>query len=62
MGGYGGFVWPAFGVTALVMIWLLTTSLRRLRLIQRDLDRLQAAKPGRGNRQARGVGTGETAA
>ena len=31
MGGYGAFVWPAYGVTALVLGWLLASSLRRLR-------------------------------
>ena len=62
MGGYGGFVWPAFGVTAVVMIWLLTASLRRLRANQRLLDRLQAANPGRRNRPTRGADTRETAA
>ena len=63
MGGYGGFVWPAFGVTAVVMIWLLTASLRRLRANQRLLDRLQAANnPGWRNRRTRGADTRETAA
>jgi heme exporter protein D len=31
MGGYGGYVWPAFGVTALVLLGLLLASLRSLR-------------------------------
>ncbi len=31
MGGYGAFVWPAYGITAAVMIGLLAASLRRLR-------------------------------
>ena len=35
MGGYGAFVWPAFGVTALVMVGLLAASLRRLLALQR---------------------------
>ncbi len=61
MGGYGGFVWPAFGVTAAVMIWLLNASLRRLRANQRLLDQLQAANPGRRNRPVRGADSGETA-
>ena len=45
MGGYGGFVWPAFALTAAVLIGLLMTSLRRLRTLQSDLARLQAAEP-----------------
>ncbi len=60
MGGYGGFVWPAFGMTAGVMIWLLTASLRQLRANQRLLDRLQTANPRR-NRQSHGADTKETA-
>lgn len=41
MGGYGGFVWPAFAVTALVLIALGLDSLRSLRANQRALSRLQ---------------------
>lgn len=53
MGGYGGFVWPAFVLTALVMIWLWVTSLRRLRALERALAEAKIAPPGsRGGRQA----------
>jgi len=45
MGGYGGFVWPAFGLTAAVLIGLLVTTLRRLRALQDDLLRLQTPAP-----------------
>jgi heme exporter protein D len=41
MGGYGGFVWPAFALTAAVLIGMLVTTLRRLRALQNDLARLQ---------------------
>ena len=47
MGGYGGFVWPAFGLTALVMVWLLVASLRRLRANERLLARTGSARPRR---------------
>ena len=47
MGGYGGFVWPAFGLTALVMVWLLVASLRRLRTNERLLARTGGARPER---------------
>jgi heme exporter protein D len=30
MGGYGAFVWPAYGVTALVLVAVLIASLRAL--------------------------------
>ncbi len=45
MGGYGGFVWPAFALTAAVLIGLLVTSLRRLRSLQSDLAHLRAPEP-----------------
>ena len=41
MGGYGRFVWSAYGVAALVMLGLLLQSLRQYRARQRELDRLQ---------------------
>ncbi len=47
MGGYGGYVWPAFGVTALIMIWLLAASLRRLRENENLLKQMQATTPRR---------------
>jgi len=47
MGGYAVFVWPAFGLTALVMIWLLVATLRRLRERERAMAELQAASPRR---------------
>ena len=45
MGGYGGFVWPAFVLTAAVLVGLLVTTLRRLRALEGDLQRLQASEP-----------------
>jgi heme exporter protein D len=47
MGGYAAFVWPAYGLTALVMVWLLVATLRRLRERERALAELQAANPRR---------------
>lgn len=41
MGGYGGFVWPAYGVTAVVLVGLLVASLRALRKRQAALDALE---------------------
>ncbi len=48
MGGYGAFVWPAFGVTALILGWLLAASLRRLRGLERALAAHGIAPPGAG--------------
>ncbi|MEE8499512.1 MAG: heme exporter protein CcmD [Kiloniellales bacterium] len=53
MGGYGAFVWPAFGLTALVMVWLLAASLRRLRGLERDLAEHNIAAPGGGRARRR---------
>ncbi len=47
MGGYAGFVWPAYAVAALVMGALLAQSLRRYRKAQRALDDLQSRRPRR---------------
>ena len=33
MGGYGAFVWPSYGLTAVIMVVLLIASLRGLKLI-----------------------------
>ncbi len=52
MGGYAAFVWPAFGVSAAVMLGLWLASLRRLRGSQRRLARLQAERPSRRGRRA----------
>ncbi|MBK8176797.1 MAG: heme exporter protein CcmD [Rhodospirillales bacterium] len=48
MGGYGGYVWPAFGITILVLAALLIASLRSLRARKAALDALerQAAESG----------------
>ncbi|MCE2482760.1 MAG: heme exporter protein CcmD [Alphaproteobacteria bacterium] len=47
MGGYAAFVWPAFGVTVLVMVGLLLASLRSLRRERRALELMEKARPRR---------------
>src|SRR5512147_927977 len=42
MGGYGAFVWSAFGITALVLAILLMVSVRSLRTNEAALAALQA--------------------
>ena len=42
MGGYAGFVWPAFAVTALVLAWLVIDSLQRLRRAEAGLAALES--------------------
>ncbi len=52
MGGYGAFVWPAFGLTAAILLALLIDSLRRLKTGQRALARLEAESPERRSRRS----------
>ncbi len=59
MGGYGAFVWPAFGASALVLGWLWVSSLRRLRGLERALAAQGRTAPGGGGKR-RGA-EGETA-
>lgn len=41
MGGYAGFVWPAYAVALVVLGGVAVQSWRRYRASLRDLDRLQ---------------------
>jgi heme exporter protein D len=43
MGGYAGFVWPAYGVAATILGGIAAQSWRRYRASRRALDRLQSA-------------------
>ncbi len=43
MDGYGGFVWPAFAVTVLVMAALLMATLRSLKVREETLAALKAS-------------------
>jgi heme exporter protein D len=45
MGGYAVFVWPAYGLSALVMIGLAFSAWRTLRVRERDLARLRDQLP-----------------
>jgi len=40
MGGYATYVWPAYGVTALVLVGLFVASVVGLKRRQRQLERL----------------------
>jgi heme exporter protein D len=44
MGGYAGFVWPAYGLAAIVLAGLLVVSLRQLRKAEAELAALGLAK------------------
>jgi len=56
MGGYGAYVWSAFGASALVLGWLWVGSLRRLRGLERDLAAQGIAQPGGGKRRSKTEG------
>ena len=38
MGGYAAFIWPSYGVAALLLIVLFVLSVRRLQAAERALD------------------------
>ena len=52
MGGYAGFVWSAFGVTALVLVGLLVVSWRSLKAREAELAALPPL-PDRAERRRR---------
>ena len=60
MGGYAAYVWPAYGLAALVLVALLVASLRSLRAGQRELKRLEAELPSRRQKDRSATG-GESA-
>ncbi len=59
MGGYGAYVWPAYGLTAAVMIGFVITTLRSLRQHQKALDALEA-RVGPRRRRAKDVTDGDS--
>jgi heme exporter protein D len=44
MGGYAGFVWPAYALAAIVLVGLLAISLRQLRKAEAELAALGLSK------------------
>jgi heme exporter protein D len=40
MGKYAAFVWPAYGLTTLVLGWMVVSSLVRARRYRREAERL----------------------
>jgi heme exporter protein D len=47
MGGYADFVWPAYGVAALVLVAMLAVARARLKRSEAELRRLALRLPGR---------------
>jgi len=47
MGGRAAYVWPAYGLTAIVLIGILVASVRSLRARDRELERLEGRRRAR---------------
>jgi len=47
MGGYAAYVWPAYGMAALVMVGILVASIRGLRSREATLKALEGSRPTR---------------
>ncbi|MEH6403300.1 MAG: heme exporter protein CcmD [Sneathiella sp.] len=47
MGGYGAFVWPAYGVSAIILASLIVLSVRHLRMIERELKPIEQDRKSR---------------
>ena len=62
MGGYAGFVWPAFGIALGVLAGFAFVSLRTLKAREATLRSLQASAPGRPHRRRANKTAGETSA
>jgi heme exporter protein D len=45
MGGYAAYVWPAYGVAAIILIAFTIDSWRRVRAAAADLRRMEASNP-----------------
>ncbi len=59
MGGYGAFVWPSYGLAALVLAGLVFATLRELRAREKRLAILEEARPKRRPRKTGQNATGE---
>lgn len=50
MGGYGDFIWSAWGIALVVLTALIVTSLKSMRARERELARMEADAPRRRRR------------
>jgi heme exporter protein D len=50
MGGYAAYVWPAYGVAAVILAGLWMASLRGLRAREAEIEAVEATKPRREGR------------
>ena len=61
MGGYAGFVWPAYAIALIVIGGLAVQSTRSLRALKREVAALEAGGRGRRGRAGPGRGTDDPA-
>jgi len=47
MGGYAAYVWPAYALGAVILVWLLVASLHGLRAREATLKALEGSRPAR---------------
>jgi heme exporter protein D len=52
MGGYALYIWPAYGVSTVVMAWIAIASWRRTKANEAELKKLQELSPHRRRRAA----------
>ena len=56
MGGYGGYIWPAWGIALVVLALLIGVSVKSMRARERELSQLEAESP---RRRRRGPDAGD---
>lgn len=62
MGGYGAFVWPSFGLSALLLVGIFVISVRSLKANRVALAALNAESPPASPNQSKGSAPRETQA
>ena len=61
MGGYGGFIWSAWGIALVVLTALIVASLKSMRARERELAQMEAEAPRRRRRSGNAEASTETA-
>jgi len=61
MGGYGSFIWSAWGIALVVLTVLIVASLKSMRARERELAQMEAEAPRRRRRSATTETATETA-
>ncbi|MBY6264667.1 heme exporter protein CcmD [Azospirillum sp. 412522] len=62
MGGYAAYVWPAYGIAAIVLLGLLVATWKGLRDAEATLKALESARPARRRTRNAGRKTAEQSA